>query len=101
MVGATRRIIDIPRFSRWWRPWDIRGTLRVSDLSGLHELTPELAKRLSDFELHLFPHVRSNDAVARSVVDAEIRRREAATARLALAVSVIAVAISFASLLAG
>jgi len=73
----------------------------VSDLSGLHELTPELAKRLSDFELHLFPHVRSNDDVARSVVDAEIRRREAATARLALAVSVVAVAISFASLIAG
>jgi hypothetical protein len=71
----------------------------VADLTGLHELTPALAKRLSDYELHLFPHVRTNDVVARSIVDAEMRRRERFTARLALAVSLTAVCISTAALI--
>jgi hypothetical protein len=93
-TSGSRRTIIVKRSRRWWTPWDHRGTIEIADLPGLHELTPQIARHLSD------PHVRSSDAVARSVVGAEIRRREGRTARLALAVSIIAVAISFLALLA-
>lgn len=75
----------------------MRGTVNISDLTALHELTPALARRLTDYDLHLFPHLRTNDAVAHSIIEAELRRRERFTARLALAVSVGAVCISIAT----
>jgi len=99
VAGATKRIIIVRRWRRWWKPWDVRGTVEVANLTGLHELTPRLAMRLSDYELHLFPHVRTNDVVAHSIVQAEMRRREARTARLALTISVISAAISLATLI--
>lgn len=86
--------IIVNRWRPWWLPFATRGTVTISDVPGLHQLTPHLAHRLSDYDLHLFPRVRSGDGVARSIVDAEIRRRERSTARWALAISFTALVLS-------
>ena len=88
-LAATRRQIEVARFGRWWKPWDRRGTLHINDVTGLHELTPALARRLSDYDLHLMPRVRTNDSVLQTVRAAELRRREGVTSRWALGVSIL------------
>ncbi len=93
-LAATSRVIEIRRFGPWWKPWDRRGTIQVQDISGLHELTPALARRLSDYDLHLMPQVRTNDSVLHTIIAAELRRREGSTARWALAVSVLALVVA-------
>lgn len=96
-LALTGRIIEVQRFGPWWKPWDRRGTLRIDQITGLHEVTPALARRLSDYDLHLMPRVRTNDSVLHTVLDAELRRREGRTARQALAVSILSLLIAFAA----
>ncbi len=93
-LAATGRTLEIRRFGPWWKPWDRRGTIQTQDITGLHELTPSLARRLSDYELHLMPQVRTNDSVLHTIIAAELRRREGSTARWALAVSVLALVVA-------
>lgn len=93
-LAMTRRQIEVSRFGPWWKPWDRRGTLRIEDITGLHELTPGLARRLSDYDLHLMPRVRTNDSVLHTVIAAELRRREGSTARWALGVSILSLLVA-------
>jgi hypothetical protein len=96
-LAMTRRIIELPRFGPWWMPWDLRGTLTIPQITGLHELTPALARRLSDYDLHLIPHVRTGDSVLHTIISAELRRRESSTARRALAVSIFSLIVAVTS----
>jgi hypothetical protein len=93
-LAATGRTIEAKRFGPWWKPWDRRGTVYIQDFTGLHEMTPALARRLSDYDLHLMPQIRTNDSVLHTVIAAELRRRENSTARWALAVSVLALIVA-------
>jgi hypothetical protein len=93
-VALSGRTINVPMFGPWWKPWDRRGTLQCQDIIGLHELTPSLARRLSDYDLHYLPQLRTNDSVLHTVVAAELRRRENRTARLALAVSILSLLVA-------
>ncbi|WP_198355716.1 hypothetical protein [Sphingomonas sp. MA1305] len=97
-LAATGRVIEVRRFGPWWKPWDRRGTLQIGQITGLHEVTPALARRISDYDLHLMPQVRTNDSVLHTVIAAELRRREGRTARLALAVSVLSLLVAVAAL---
>ena len=47
-----------------------RGSIRIQDITGFHELTPDLARRLSDYDLHLMPQVRTGDSVLQTVIAA-------------------------------
>ncbi|GEM71134.1 hypothetical protein SAQ01S_09000 [Sphingomonas aquatilis NBRC 16722] len=96
-LATTGRVIELRRFGPWWKPWDRRGTLRIDHITGLHEVTPALARRLSDYDLHLMPKVRTNDSVLHTVLEAEQRRREGKTARQALAVSILSLLVAFAA----
>lgn len=96
-LTPTGRIIKIRRFGPWWKPWNRHGTISVQDITGLHELTPALARRLSDYDLHLMPQVRTNDSVLHTVIAAELRRRENGTARWALAVSIFSLVVATAA----
>ena len=96
-LAGAGRTIEIRRFGPWWRPWDRRGSIRIQDITGLHELTPDLARRLSDYDLHLMPQVRTGDSVLQTVIAAELRRRENSTARWALAVSVLSLIVAVAA----
>lgn len=96
-LAGAGRIIEVSRFGPWWRPWDRRGTIHIQDITGLHELTPALARRLSDYDLHLMPQVRTGDSVLHTVIAAELRRRENCTARRALAVSVLSLIVAVAA----
>lgn len=97
-LALTGRTIELPRWGRWPAPWNTRGTLRIDQITGLHELTPKLARRLSDYDLHLMPRVRTNDSVLHTVIEAEMRRRENSTARWALAVSIMSLVVAFSAL---
>lgn len=93
-LAMTGRVIKVRRFGPWWKPWDRRGTIGVQDITGLHELTPALARRLSDYDLHLIPLVRGGDSLLQTVVAAEHRRRDNSTARWALAVSIVSLIVA-------
>lgn len=93
-LHPTGREIEARRYGPWWKPWDRRGTIFIQDFTGLHEMTPALARRLSDYDLHLMPQVRTNDSVLHTVIAAELRRREHSTARRALAVSILALIVA-------
>lgn len=93
-LAGAGRTIKVRRFGPWWWPWDRRGTILIQNITGLHELTPALARRLSDYDLHLIPQVRTDDSVLRTVIAAELRRRENGTARWALAVSILSLIVA-------
>jgi len=93
-LAHAGRTIDVRRFGPWWKPWDRRGTITVRDITDLHELTPALARRLSDYDLHLMPQIRTNDSVLHTIIAAELRRRENSTARWALTVSILSLIVA-------
>lgn len=90
------KLVPIKTRVHWWT---IRGTVDVADLPTHDGMTVEIARRLSDQHLHLYPEYRTMDRVGRSIVQAELRRREGWTARLALGISFAALIVSVAKAL--
>ncbi|MFA7603627.1 MAG: hypothetical protein WCY29_11520 [Novosphingobium sp.] len=90
--------LAVPAERSRWKPWQRCGTVKFADV-GDHRMTAKLARYLSDDELHWFKAVRTNDAPAHAMIDAEIRRREAWPPRLALIISSLALGVSLAGVI--
>ena len=99
-TGAGNEI-EVPRWGKWWKPLARRGTVDTTLLSGQpHEVTPELAKRFTDYQLHHFPLINF-DPVNTAVLQAELRRRENWVAVASLCISVAALIVAFLALFVG
>ncbi len=70
----------------------------MSDVPALHRMAPEIAKRLSDADLHWVPAIQTNDSVEISIIAAELRQRESRTTRQAVWVAIAAIIISIIAL---
>jgi hypothetical protein len=88
----------VPARRSRWKPWQRRGTVLSSDI-GDHRLTVNLAKHLSDDDLHWLKAIRTGDVPAQAMIDAEIRRREAWPPRVALIISSVALGVSVAGVI--
>lgn len=89
----------IPVYPRlnWWSP-SKRGTVVLGDLQDFG-LTAQIARRMTDYDLHHFPCLKTGDRTGHAICAAELRRRESWVPRWALGISMLSLIVSVATAL--
>jgi hypothetical protein len=90
---------QLPRYPRAvrWKLWSKRGCYRLTDFETNNDYTTRNVRLLSDEDLHWALGIKP-DAYIRSIVQAEVRRREGWVARWALGISLAALLVSIVAL---